>query len=141
MARFLAIFIATVPLLATAETLIGRADHVRDGDTIVVSGMPIRLEGLAAPELRDKWGRASRDAIQRIVAGQRLHCELTGERSHDRRIGVCRLDDGSDIAALLVQQGLGRDCRRYSAGRYADDEIERSRTLPLPDYCRRSHSR
>ena len=128
---------ALLPIFASAETLIGRADHVRDGDTIVVSGVPIRLQGLAAPELGEKWGRAARDAMQRIVAGKRLHCELTGERSYDRHIGICRLDDGRDIAAVLVGQGLGRDCRRYSNGRYADVEVERSRTLPLPGYCRR----
>jgi endonuclease YncB( thermonuclease family) len=136
MFRVLVILFAALPVIASAETLIGRADHVRDGDTIVVSGVPIRLQGLAAPELGEKWGRASRDAMQRIVAGERLRCERTGERSHDRDIGVCRLDDGRDIAAILISQGLGRDCPRYSSGRYADDEIERSRTLPLPRYCR-----
>jgi endonuclease YncB( thermonuclease family) len=127
---------ALLPMLANADTLIGRADQVRDGDTIVVSGVAIRLHGLAAPELGEEWGRASRDAMQRIVAGKRLHCELTGERSYDRDIGLCRLDDGRDIAAILVGQGLGRDCRRYSGGRYADVETKRSRRLPLPDYCR-----
>jgi len=136
MSRALALLTAIVPLLASAETLMGRADHVRDGDTVVVSGVPIRLQGLAAPELGEKWGRASREAMQRIVAGERLHCELTGERSDDRSIGVCRLDDGRDIAAILVSEGLGRDCQRYSGGRYADNETERSRTLPLPGYCR-----
>ena len=129
--------VALLPVLVSAETLIGRADHVRDGYTIVVSGVPIRLQGLAAPELGEKWDRAVRDAMHRIVAGKRLRCELTGERSYDRRIGICRLDDGRDIAAILVAQGLGRDCRRYSGGRYADVEVQRSRTLPLPDYCRR----
>lgn len=52
-----------------AETLLGKADHVRDGDTIVVSRTPIRLQGVAAPELNEKLGRASKDAMQRIVAG------------------------------------------------------------------------
>jgi len=136
MSRAPVLLAANVPLLASAETLIGRTDHVRDGDTLVVSGVPIRLQGLAAPELGEKWGRASRDAMQRIVAGERLHCDLTGERSYDRSIGVCRLDDGRDIAAILVGQGLGRDCPRYSAGRYAQHETERSETLPLPKYCR-----
>jgi micrococcal nuclease len=76
-----------------------------------------------APELGEKWGRASRDAMRRIVAGERLHCELTGDRSYDRSIGVCRLDEG-------------RNCQRYSGGRYADNETERSRTLPVSGYCR-----
>jgi micrococcal nuclease len=136
MSRVLVLLAAIVPTLASAETLIGHADHVRDGDTLVVSGVPIRLQGLAAPELGQTWGRASRDAMQRIVAGERLLCGLNGERSYDRSIGVCRLDDGRDIAAILVSEGIGRDCPRYSDGRYADDETDRSRNLLLPRYCR-----
>ena len=46
----LTLLLLVLPSLVIAETLIGRTDHVRDGDTIVVSGVPIRLEGLAAPE-------------------------------------------------------------------------------------------
>ncbi|KAA6183742.1 thermonuclease family protein [Thiohalocapsa marina] len=120
-----------------AETLLGRATHVRDGDTIEVQGVAIRLQGVAAPELREKWGRASKEAMQRIVSGQRLRCELTGERTHDRKVGVCFLDDGTDIGAELISQGLARDCPRFSDGRYADVEVTQSRTLPFPGYCRR----
>ncbi|WP_367268187.1 thermonuclease family protein [uncultured Thiohalocapsa sp.] len=133
----LLVLLALLPALATAETPTSRADHVRDGDTIVVSRVAIRLQGLAAPELGEQWGRTSRDAMQRIVAGNRLNCTLTGERPYDREVGVCRLDDGRDIAAILVGRGLGRGCPRYSGGRYATDETDRSRTLPFPDYCRR----
>ncbi len=136
MRTFLIILAACLPAIASTETLMGRADHVRDGDTVVVSGVPIRLQGLAAQELREKWGKASRNAMQRIVAGQRLRCELTVERSHDRKIERCYLDDGSDTAAVLVSQGLGQDCPRFSGGRYADDETGRSRTLPFPGYYR-----
>ena len=35
-------------LTASAETLMGHATAVRDGDTIVASGVPIRLQGVAA---------------------------------------------------------------------------------------------
>jgi endonuclease YncB( thermonuclease family) len=125
-----------LPLPASAETLIGHADRVRDGDTIVVSQVPIRLHGVAAPELKEKWGRASKKAMQRLVAGQRLRCELTGKKTYDREVGVCYLDDGTDIGAAIITEGLARDCPRYSGGRYVEFETEKSRTLPLPDYCR-----
>jgi endonuclease YncB( thermonuclease family) len=114
------------------------ASHkVRDGDTIVVSGVPIRLQGVAAPELNEKWGRASKQAMQRLVAGRRLTCELTGEKAHDRKVGICYLDDGADIGAALIAEGLARDCPRFSGRRYAQFETEKSSTLPFPDYCRR----
>ena len=48
----LTLVLLVLPSIAIAETLMGRADTLRDGDTIVVSGVPIRLQGLAAPELR-----------------------------------------------------------------------------------------
>ena len=124
------------PLVASAETLIGHADKVRDEDTVVVSRVPIRPQGAAAPEVKQKWGRASQEAMQHLIAGERLICELTGEKSWDREIGVCRLDDGTDIGAAIIAQGLARDCPRFSGGRYVEFETEKSRTLPLPDYCR-----
>lgn len=124
-----------LPLVGSAETLWGHAEKIRDGDTIVVSGVPVRLQGVAAPELKQKWGRASKSAMQRLVAGQRLRCELTGEKTHDRKVGTCFLDDGTDIGAAIIEEGLARDCPRYSHGRYAANETDRSRTLPFPDYC------
>jgi endonuclease YncB( thermonuclease family) len=113
------------------------AFHEGHGDTIVVSGVPIRLQGVAAPELREKWGRASKKAMQRLTAGQRLRCELTGEKTHDREVGVCYLDDGTNIGAAIIAEGLARNCPRYPGGRYAKHETEQSRTLPFPGYCRR----
>lgn len=45
----LTLLLLVLPSLAIAETMIWRADFVRDGDTVVVSGVPIRLQGRAAP--------------------------------------------------------------------------------------------
>ncbi|MEA1049086.1 thermonuclease family protein [Lamprobacter modestohalophilus] len=100
----LATLLANSPLYA--ETLYGRADDVRDGDTIEV-------QGVAAPEPNQKWGQASKDAMQRIVAGKRLRCEQTGERIYGREVATCHLDDGADIGAEIVSQGLARDCPRF----------------------------
>ncbi|MCF7978989.1 MAG: hypothetical protein K9L82_13420 [Chromatiaceae bacterium] len=72
LALLLPLLILSISPLAQAKTLVGRATHVRDGDAIVVDRTPIRLEGVAALELNEKWGRASNDAMQRIVAGKRL---------------------------------------------------------------------
>jgi hypothetical protein len=52
---------------------------VRDGDTIVVSDLPITLQGLAAPELGEKSGRDSRDVMQRGIDAERRLCFLTPE--------------------------------------------------------------
>ncbi|WP_428995636.1 thermonuclease family protein [Lamprobacter modestohalophilus] len=139
--RIAAPLLALASLLETsplhAETFLGRAIPTSATVTLSLSNEPPnRLEGVAAPELNQKLGRASKDAMQRIVAGKRFQCELTGEQTDDREVGVCYLDDVADICAEITSQGLACDCHRYSNGRYAEYETEKSRTLPFPRYCR-----
>jgi endonuclease YncB( thermonuclease family) len=80
----------------------GPVTHVRDGDTIEVAGLPVRLQGLAAPESDQQGGAEATRAMRAFAAAAgEVRCELTGERSHDRCIGTCYLD-GRDLAAALV---------------------------------------
>jgi micrococcal nuclease len=91
--------------------------------------------------------------IERIRGGRRLldleyietrpRCELDGERTHDRCVGICYLH-GEDISKIMVRGGLARDCPRFSGGRYAEAERRATaegatigRTYRLPGYCRR----
>lgn len=118
--------------VANAQDLIGTVTHVRDGDTIEVGDVAVRLQGLHAPEGNEVGGSDATAFMTNLVLGRGLVCNLTGERSHDRLIGICYLD-GKDIAAELVAAGLGRDCPRYSGGRYAP--LDRRPDMLLPDYC------
>ncbi len=134
----------SVALDARAEnlTLEGTVSHVRDGDTIELGPIAVRLQGIAAPERDEPGGDIAADAMRDLVLGKDLRCDLTGDRSHDRVIGVCFLADGRDIGEVMVFQGHARDCRRFSKGRYADAERharamghDLSRVYPLPEYC------
>jgi micrococcal nuclease len=78
-----------------------------------------------------------------LVHHQTVRCELDGTRTYDRCAGICYLD-GEDVAAVLVQQGLARDCPRFSGGRYAQAERRAAaegstigEVYTLPGYCRR----
>lgn len=127
-------------LPAASTEIAGTVTHVRDGDTIEVDGVPIRLQGLSAPERGEPFGKASSDFMRTLVLGKALRCDLNGERTHDRVVGICYLD-GVDISALIIREGLARDCPRYSGGRYAADERQAKRTglhdsYRLPGYCR-----
>jgi micrococcal nuclease len=113
-----------------------------DGDTIELGEMAIRLQGLAAPEWSEPGGVEARTAMVDLVQGRTVRCELDGSRTYDRCAGICYLD-GQDIAAVLVQQGLARDCPRYSGGRYqraeqaaAADGATIRGAYELPGYCR-----
>ena len=132
--------LVTIPVSAAEIT--GTVTYVRDGDTIEVDGAAIRLQGVAAHEMDERGGLEAATYMLQLVQGQQVTCELTGERSFDRLVGVCRLDDeatvgdgDTDIGAIMIQAGLARDCPRFSGGRYRDLEMDASRALPLPAYC------
>jgi micrococcal nuclease len=146
MSRLLGLALLVTATAAAARcqrgTMTGEVTFVRDGDTIEVRGLPIRLNGLAAPEWDEPGGDAAMDAMIELVEGRTLRCELNGERTHDRCVGVCYLD-GADIAAEMVASGVARDCPRFSGGRYEQIEAQAAavgatigRTYRLPGYCR-----
>ncbi len=116
------------------ETLSGTVTHVRDGDTFEVSGVAVRLNGVAAPELKEPRGRESKAFMVRLVSGKAVTCDLNGLHSYDRAIGTCYLE-GQDIAVSIISAGLARDCARHSGGRYDEFDTAASKRLPLPGYC------
>ena len=121
----------------SAEWIKGRVTHVRDVDTIVVNGLPVRLNGVDGPELDERGGRAAKRWMQDLVLGRPVTCDLNGEKTYDRWVGVCFRGDGRDIGELAIGAGQARDCPRYSDGRYAEFETRESRKLPVHSYCRR----
>ncbi|WP_282611181.1 thermonuclease family protein [Pelagibius sp. Alg239-R121] len=127
------LFWSAIPL--HAEELHGVVTHVRDGDTIEVSSVPIRLNGLHAPELGTPAGKRAAEFMQNLVLHKSVVCSLNGEKSYDRFVAVCNLA-GRDIAAELVKAELARDCQRYSKGRYKKLETKAAKAFPLPSYCK-----
>ena len=120
---------------AAAEEIINGTARVRDGDTIVVAGVPVRLNGLDAPETNTRAGQEAKNALTEYLRGKSVTCKLNGERTYDRMVGTCYVGQ-SDIAASLVAAGLALDCARYSGGRYRRFEPEGIRQrLPQAGYC------
>ena len=126
--------VAAETSLPTGSIIAGPVTHVRDGDTLVVGTTPVRLWGIAAPELKEPKGEAAHRYVVNTFKGKRLQCVVKGPASHDRQVALCRLGR-SDIAARIVAVGLARDCVRYSGGHYRRFEVQASRRLPLPSYC------
>lgn len=119
---------------AAAQTITGPAT-VRDGDTIVVNRVPVRLNGLACPELNEPGGWAAKKQMIRMTKDQLVTCMLNGERTRDRMVGICTNKRGMDFAAKMVASGACRDCERFSGGRYRKYETAASRQRPLHGYC------
>ena len=86
---------------ASKKILNGTVTHVRDGDTIVVNGIPIRLAALNCPENGTKKGDyATRVAKQ--FTGLQAICELTGAKTYDRLVGYCSIN-GADFGRYMMQ--------------------------------------
>ena len=127
---------------AQAQTqLMGLVTHVRDGDTIKIGPVAVRLEGVSAPELKEQFGEDAKIFLRKLVTGKKVLCRLTGSKTYDRFVGICFLN-GQDIGEIIIAEGLALDCPRYSKGRYARFQIAAAKMMiKLPNYCRKKSPR
>lgn len=87
---------------------------VFDGDTVLLTNEDrLRLRGIDAPEVRhgkkrgQYYGQEAKALVQQLVQGQKLVLdskELSRDR-YDRLIGTPRLENGRNVALVLVQEG------------------------------------
>jgi micrococcal nuclease len=149
MQNVLFVLLAALTLPASAADLqkavISGPVRVIDGDTIVLTNTNthVRLNGVDAPEVvhpgydhDDAFGPESREEMRSIIGGAVVRCELNGERSYERVVGVCYLPDGTDIGAEIIRRGLALDCARWSFGRYRSLEPDGVRdVISQEPYC------
>jgi endonuclease YncB( thermonuclease family) len=133
-AVFFTMFLS-VPSFADRVVIEGRVTVVRDVDTIVVDGIPVRLNGVDGPETSTRAGRDARAFMSALVRGRIVTCRLTGRRNYDRFIGTCFLE-GQDIGAIAVANGHALDCARHSRGLYRNLETPAARSrIERARYC------
>ena len=103
-------YLGPLVVVSSSQEIVGRVTHVRDGDTIEVSGVPIRFGSLDCPESGTSAGERATASMRALVAGQTLTCYLNGRTSYDRKIGSCRFQDGRDLGAIMIREGY---CSRF----------------------------
>ena len=126
MLRICSLFALTLTLPFVAGASVGELQgglRVIDGDTFVLAGTRIRLQGVDAPEMSDRcigadgrgWacGDWATEALRDLLHGGQLTCDDLGERSYNRVVARCNLD-GQDLGALLVERGIARACPRFA---------------------------
>ncbi len=94
----------------SVDQIQGTVTRVRDGDTIEVARVPIRFGSLDCAERDTAEGMRATARMRELVKGQTLRCYLNGRSSYDRMIGSCRLDDGRDLAGIMIREGF---CSRF----------------------------
>ena len=89
-----------------SKILSGIVTHVRDGDTIELNGVPIRLAALDCPEMDTQPGRYAAKKAKEF-AGLEAFCELTGAKTYDRLVGYCKIN-GLDFGEMMMRD---TDCK------------------------------
>ena len=129
----LAAFVVMGTTAAPAATIEGLPTIV-DGDTVKVNGIPVRLKGVDAPEMGDRYGPEAARGMQAVV-GSWLRCELTGEKTHNREVGYCVNGKGEDIGEAIIKQGFALACPRYSDRYVKFEQRDTIARLPRATYC------
>ncbi len=115
MRTLFAFAIALVPLAALAE-LSGRVVAVHDGDTLTIAAegrkLRVRLEGIDAPELAQRYGKSSRSALARLCRGKQAIVDDRG-KDEDGVLLASVTCAGVDAGAEQVKQGLAWVYRTY----------------------------
>ena len=87
----------------------GVVASVYDGDTIILqteaTTKKIRLAGIDAPEFKQPYGIASRDALSQDVLNQSVTVDTNKTDKYGRSVGKVLLN-GEDVNLMQVRRGL-----------------------------------
>ena len=116
----LTIFVA---ISAQGESLVGKVVGIIDGDTITVldadkAEHKIRLLGIDAPEKKQEFGAASKQALSNYIYQKEVTVEYKKQDRYKRKVGKVILDK-QDICLQMINDGL--------AWHYKDYEKEQSK--------------
>ncbi|MHC3940176.1 thermonuclease family protein [Paenochrobactrum sp. BZR 588] len=96
---------------------------VIDGDTIILSNQRLRLKGIDAPEIKQTCqinnqaqacGVTAKQALQRKIARQAIHCTSTARDKYKRFLAICYLDQ-TELNQWMVEQGYAISYYDYPA--------------------------
>ena len=131
MLKFLvAILVIASPLFA----LSGKVVSIHDGDTITVlqgkRQIKVRLFGIDAPELKQPYGKKSKQFLVNLIAGKVVEVEENGKDRYKRTIGTIYLN-GKDINAQMVANGYAWVYRKFSKKYTPQESKAKSQKLGL----------
>ena len=89
----------------------GQVTHVRDGDTIEVNGIAIRLSALDCPERDTSEGESANEVAQNFLWAEAT-CELTGAKTYDRLVGYC-IVGGQDFGLFMMRNSACKVWEKY----------------------------
>ena len=119
---------------SNAQEIIG-VPRIIDGDTVHINNYKIRLEGIDAPEIKQrctkdgkKWscGLESTKFLRDLIGNNRIKCDTNGQDRYNRYIGVC-YKNNIDINSEMVVHGWAIAYKYYSLDYIKEEEIAKSK--------------
>ncbi|MBB4611879.1 thermonuclease family protein [Novosphingobium taihuense] len=113
MRMLISLALVAMPLPAAAQIVSGQATAL-DGDTLEMTGQPLRLTGIDAPELaqtcqRDgaAWdcGVQAKRHLALLLQGGEAECTVLGQHAQGLAIAGCTVD-GRDLSEAMIAAGL-----------------------------------
>ena len=114
----------------------GNVDSVHDGDTVHIRDKDghthkVRLANIDAPEIKQAYGIASRDALKARIEGKYVDVNVVAIDQYQREVGQIILNN-ADINLWMVQQGYAwhydsiakKQQDRLGFGRYQSAQIQ-----------------
>ena len=93
------------------DILEGQVTRVRDGDTIEVNGVAIRLSALDCPERGTRGGEHANRLAQQFLNTKAV-CELTGAKTYDRLVGYCSIEN-QDFGLFMMLNSACKLWKKY----------------------------
>lgn len=93
-----------------------------DGDTLLFGIGKVSLKGLDAPEMKTARGPVARAAMDDLIAGKRVRCEIVERDHYKRLVGWCEVEVKGgvvDLSEAMIRSGYGFVYRQYAADRLA----------------------
>lgn len=111
------------------EVLSGTVVYVPDGDGLTVHTtvecVTVRLWGIDAPEIMQRYGEASCAYLYGLCNGQEVRLIVRGRDRYKRTIGDVYLADGSRLAEVMIRAGCAWWYREYAPHESKLKELEK----------------
>jgi ATP-dependent hsl protease ATP-binding subunit hslU len=129
--RIAIIILCYLSLLAYPAKVI----KISDGDTITIltqqrKQIKVRFYGIDAPELKQPYGKKSKQFLANLIAGKVVEVEENGKDRYKRTIGTIYLN-GADINAQMVANGYAWAYRKFSKKYTAQESQAKKQRLGL----------
>ncbi|WP_374652902.1 thermonuclease family protein [Dongia sp.] len=110
------------PLEAPLPPILEGTGQAIDGDEIAIGDVIFKLDGIAAPLMTVPMGPEARVALQALIDGQRLACDVMDRGADAQHLsGVCKVG-ADDVAEAMLAGGMAAVYRQTTSPDAAERE-------------------